>query len=51
MSARGTFDIDLLPQDVRMLESSGHGELQAISGKLEIIQDADGHQYELAYEF
>jgi len=36
--------------DVTILEGSGSGELQNISGSMLIIQDANGHQYELTFE-
>jgi hypothetical protein len=36
--------------EVQILNGSGSGELQTISGSLDIIQDVDGHRYELAYE-
>lgn len=36
--------------DVTILEGSGDGELQNISGSMQIVQDADGHRYELTFE-
>ena len=36
--------------EVTILAGSGSGELQDISGSLLIIQDADGHRYELTYK-
>ena len=36
--------------EVTILEGSGSGELQDISGSLIIVQDADGHSYELKFE-
>lgn len=36
--------------EVVILEGSGSGELQQISGSMTITQSADGHEYELAYE-
>ena len=36
--------------EVTILEGSGTGELEAITGSMRIIQDADGHEYELTYE-
>jgi len=36
--------------EVTVLEGSGSGELQNISGSMAITQDANGHRYELAYE-
>ena len=35
--------------DVQILEGSGTGELQSISGELSIIPKEDGHDYELKY--
>lgn len=35
--------------DVAILEGSGSGELRDISGSMLIIQDANGHGYELTY--
>lgn len=36
--------------EVTILEGSGSGDLHGISGSMLIIQDATGHQYELAFE-
>ena len=36
--------------EVTILEGSGSGELQSISGSLLINQDASGHSYELTFE-
>ena len=36
--------------EVTILEGSGSGELQNISGSMLIIQDANGHKYELTFE-
>ena len=36
--------------EVTMLEGSGGGELQNISGSMLIVQDANGHRYELTFE-
>ena len=36
--------------EVTILEGSGSGELQNISGSMQIVQDANGHRYELAFE-
>ena len=36
--------------DVEILEGSGSGELQNISGSMAITQDSNGHTYELMYE-
>jgi len=37
--------------EIAVLEGSGSGELQDISGSMLIIQDANGHAYELTYEW
>jgi len=34
---------------IEILESSGSGELSSISGSMKIIQDSNGHTYELVY--
>jgi hypothetical protein len=36
--------------DIKILEGSGSGELENISGSKAITQDLDGHSYELVYE-
>jgi len=36
--------------DVTILEGSGSGELQNISGSMLIIQDTNGHRYEFTFE-
>ena len=36
--------------EVTILEGSGSDELQNISGSMVIIQDANGHRYELTFE-
>ena len=36
--------------EITVLESSGTGELQDISGSMLIVQDASGHRYELKYK-
>ena len=36
--------------DVEILEGSGSGELENISGSMAITQDSNGHTYELMYE-
>ena len=36
--------------EVVILEGSGTGEFENISGSMVIAQDADGHTYELTYE-
>ena len=35
---------------VTILEGSGSGQLQNISGSMLIVQNADGHKYELTFE-
>jgi len=64
--ANGTFVLDLQPQEDigfpagRMLiektytgdmEGSGTRALKGISGSMRIIQDENGHSYELTYKF
>ena len=36
--------------EIAVLEGSGSGELQGISGSMLIVQDAGGHAYELTFE-
>ena len=36
--------------EITILEGSGSGELQKISGSMLIVQDASGHRYELTFE-
>ena len=36
--------------EVTILEGSGTGELQNISGSMLIVQEADSHRYELNFE-
>jgi len=36
--------------DVEILEGSGSGELDNISGSMVITQDSNGHKYELVFE-
>jgi len=36
--------------EVTILEGSGSGDLKTISGSMLIIQDANGHRYELTFE-
>ena len=35
--------------EVTILEGSGGGELQNISGSMIIVQDSNGHRYELSF--
>jgi hypothetical protein len=36
--------------EVSILEGSGSGELQSISGSMLIVRDSSGHRYELTFE-
>jgi hypothetical protein len=36
--------------EIAVLEGSGSGELQDISGSMLIVQEASGHKYELTFE-
>ena len=36
--------------DVEILDGSGSGELEGISGAMVITQDSNGHAYELSYK-
>ena len=36
--------------EVTILEGSGSGELQNISGSMLIVQDGNGHRYEMMFE-
>ena len=36
--------------EIAVLEGSGSGELQDISGSMLIVRDASGHRYELTFE-
>ena len=36
--------------DVEILDGSGSGDLEGISGSMVITQDSNGHAYELTYE-
>ena len=36
--------------EITILEGSGSGELQDITGSMLIVQDANGHRYELTFE-
>ena len=37
--------------DVTILDGSGSGELEGITGSMEILNDDSGHRYELTYSF
>jgi hypothetical protein len=47
---KGYMDKESQSLDVTVLEGSGSGELQDISGSMLIVQDASGHKYELMFE-
>jgi hypothetical protein len=36
--------------EVTILEGSGSGELQNVSGSMLIVQDSNGHKYEVTFE-
>ncbi len=46
----GYMSEDIQSLDIKILEGSATGELENISGKLEIFQDKGSHQYKLEYE-
>ena len=47
---RGHMNSDSQSLEVLILEGSGSGELQGISGSMLIEQDEGGHRYELSFE-
>lgn len=47
---RGLMNADGLTLEVVILEGSGRGDLESISGTMTISQDEGGHQYTLTYE-
>ncbi|MDH3275157.1 MAG: DUF3224 domain-containing protein [Gammaproteobacteria bacterium] len=47
---KGHMSRDSQALDVEILEGSGSGELEEISGSMTITQDSAGHTYELLYE-
>ncbi len=47
---QGRMDTKSQSLEITILEGSGSGELQNISGSMLIIQDEHGHKYELTYE-
>jgi hypothetical protein len=47
---KGRMDTKSQSLEVTILEGSGGGELHNISGSMLIIQDENGHKYELTYE-
>ena len=48
---KGLMSKDSQSLEVTILEGSGSGELRNISGSMLIVQDANGHRYELRFEF
>ena len=46
---KGHMSKDSQTLDVEILEGSGNGELEEISGSMTITQDSAGHTYELLY--
>lgn len=46
---RGYMDADSQSLDITILKGSGSGQLQGISGSMQITQEDGGHQYELNY--
>lgn len=51
MIHRGRMNKETQSLRVTILEESGSGELQSISGSMEITQDETGHNYKFSYEF
>jgi len=47
---KGHMSKDSQSLEVDILEGSGSGDLENISGSMVILQDANGHTYELNYE-
>ena len=47
---KGYMTQESLALDVEILEGSGSGELEKLSGSMAITQDSNGHSYELTYE-
>ena len=47
---KGHMNKDSQTLEVEILEGSGSGELENISGSMAITQDSNGHTYELMYE-
>ena len=47
---RGYMSGETQSLEVTVLEGSGSGELKNISGSMLIVQDANGHKYELTFE-
>jgi hypothetical protein len=47
---RGFMSSESQSLDITILEGSGTDELESVSGRMLITQDADGHRYELSFE-
>lgn len=47
---QGHMDKESQSLQIEILEGSGSGDLENISGSMVIVQDANGHTYELKYE-
>lgn len=47
---QGTMNKDAQSLEITVLEGSGSGELETITGSMLITQDATGHRYEFTYE-
>ena len=50
LAHNGRMSKDSQSLEITILEGSGSGELQDISGSMLIVQDANGHRYELTFE-
>lgn len=50
LAHQGRMDKESQSLDVIVIEGSGSGGLQNISGQMRIIQDENGHAYELTFE-
>ena len=46
---KGQMDSESQSLEVTILEGSGTGELQSVSGSMDIAQDAAGHSYKLRF--
>jgi hypothetical protein len=47
---RGYMNNEAQSLEVTVLQGSGRGDLKNISGSMQILQDENGHRYELAFE-
>lgn len=47
---KGHMDKESQSLEVTILEGSGSGELESISGSMTILQDESGHRYELEFQ-